>query len=73
MSLEIDSVAVATYVLNFIASIALLSSKAEAAGSTFGVALVIMLIGVPVAFAFWYRSIYEGKLLYHQSFYKSSY
>ena len=49
-----------TYFLNMIAGIALLASQAEGSGATFGISLVIMLVGIPVAFAFWYRSIYVG-------------
>jgi hypothetical protein len=49
-----------TYVLNLAGAIALLATKSESAGSNFGIALAFMLLGVPLSFVFWYRSIYVG-------------
>jgi hypothetical protein len=43
-----------------LAGIALMAGKAESSGASFGIALIIMLIGIPVAFVFWYRPIYFG-------------
>ncbi|KAJ3214441.1 Protein kinase alk2 [Dinochytrium kinnereticum] len=48
----------ATYVMNFAAAFALLIVKAESSGGTFGLALIIMLIGIPVSFVFWYQPLY---------------
>ncbi|KAJ3086162.1 Ubiquitin-conjugating enzyme E2 G2, partial [Quaeritorhiza haematococci] len=52
--------AVATYIINCAASFSLLVTKAESAGGTFGLSLVIMVVGIPVSFVFWYRQIYTG-------------
>ncbi|KAJ3096852.1 Secretory carrier-associated membrane protein 5 [Phlyctochytrium planicorne] len=49
-----------TYIVNFAACFALLIVKAESAGGTFGLALIIMLIGIPVSFVFWYQPLYNG-------------
>ncbi|KAI8846778.1 scamp family-domain-containing protein [Chytridium lagenaria] len=48
------------YFINFIAAFALLTQKAEAAGTTFALALVIMCAGIPVSFVFWYRPLYKA-------------
>ena len=53
-------VGAASYVMNFIAAFSLLVTKGNGAGSTFGLALMIMLIGIPVSFVFWYRNLYNG-------------
>ncbi|KAI9355953.1 scamp family-domain-containing protein, partial [Zopfochytrium polystomum] len=50
----------ATYVINFCAAFGLLIAKAESGGGTFGLALVIMLVGTPVSFVFWYQPVYNG-------------
>ncbi len=34
--------------------------KVENSGATFGISLLIMLVGIPVSFVFWYRSLYKG-------------
>lgn len=46
--------------MNVAGSIALLATKSELAGANFGISLAFMLIGIPLGFAFWYRSIYVG-------------
>ncbi|KAJ3307942.1 hypothetical protein HDU76_004233, partial [Blyttiomyces sp. JEL0837] len=48
------------YLANFCAAFGLLINKAESAGGTFGLALMILLVGVPVSFVFWYQPIYAG-------------
>ncbi|KAJ3097898.1 hypothetical protein HDU97_004476 [Phlyctochytrium planicorne] len=50
----------AAYLANFVAAFSLLVVKAENAGGTFGLALVIFLVGIPVSFVFWYRPLYSG-------------
>eukprot|EP00842_Homolaphlyctis_polyrhiza_P006680 jgi/Hompol1/7012/HPOL_002825-RA len=52
--------AVATFLINFIAAFSLLVTKADSAGGTFGISLVMLVLGVPVSFMLWYRSLYEG-------------
>ncbi|RKO83585.1 scamp family-domain-containing protein [Blyttiomyces helicus] len=52
--------AVLTYVINCIACFTVLVTKGEQGGSMFGVSLLIMAIGIPVSFVFWYRPIYTG-------------
>ncbi|KAI8846779.1 scamp family-domain-containing protein [Chytridium lagenaria] len=47
-----------TYLANFVAAFALLVVKAESAGGTFGLALVIFWWGRQ--FVFWYRPLYSG-------------
>ncbi|TPX42044.1 hypothetical protein SeMB42_g05297 [Synchytrium endobioticum] len=49
-----------SYIMNFIAAFSLIVTKADGAGSTFGLALVIMVVGIPVSFVFWYRNLYNG-------------
>jgi hypothetical protein len=46
--------------MNLIAAIALIAGQAENAGANLGISILMFLIGVPVAFSFWYRSIYDG-------------
>ncbi len=36
------------------------NSRPEGAGTTFGISLLIMLVGIPVSFVFWYRNLYKG-------------
>ncbi|TPX37646.1 hypothetical protein SmJEL517_g00779 [Synchytrium microbalum] len=50
----------ASYVMNFIAAFSLLVTKADGASQTFGLSLMIMLIGIPVSFNFWYMALYNG-------------
>ncbi|TPX67052.1 hypothetical protein SpCBS45565_g04006 [Spizellomyces sp. 'palustris'] len=52
--------AVLVYFVNAIAAFSLLVTKGEAGGATFGLALIIFLIGTPVSFVFWYRPLYNG-------------
>jgi hypothetical protein len=58
--LSLIIVACFTYILNMAGAIALLATQSESAGANFGIALAFMLLGVPLSFAFWYRSIYVG-------------
>lgn len=52
--------AVIAYLMNAVAAFSCLVTKGEQGGSTFGLALVILLIGTPVSFVFWYRPLYNG-------------
>ncbi|KAH6570131.1 hypothetical protein BASA50_004793 [Batrachochytrium salamandrivorans] len=49
-----------TFLLNLIAAFSLLVTKAESAGATFGIALLMTFLGIPMSFVFWYRSLYLG-------------
>lgn len=54
---------VLSLVANFISCLALLvggTSSSDSAGSTFGVALVFMVLFAPCSFVFWYRPIYKA-------------
>ncbi|KAJ3296964.1 hypothetical protein HK104_001009 [Borealophlyctis nickersoniae] len=53
-------IAIVTYVMNCAAAFSCLVTKAESAGGTFGVALIVLVIGTPVSFVFWYRPLYTG-------------
>lgn len=46
--------------MNLAGAIALLATQSELAGANFGIALAFMLLGIPLSFVFWYRSIYVG-------------
>ncbi|KAL2917464.1 hypothetical protein HK105_203130 [Polyrhizophydium stewartii] len=49
-----------TFIINFIAAFALLIKKADGAGATFGMSLLLLVLGVPFSFVFWYRALYDG-------------
>ncbi|KAI9206298.1 scamp family-domain-containing protein [Polychytrium aggregatum] len=53
-------IATATYLMNCIASFSILVTKGESGGGTFGLSLIILLVGTPVSFVFWYRPLYTG-------------
>lgn len=53
-------IAVWVYLINAIASFSLMTSKATGAGGNFGMALIVLLIGTPVSFVFWYKPLYDG-------------
>ena len=46
--------------MNMVAALSLLSTGADSGATTFGISLLIMLVGIPVSFTFWYRQIYMG-------------
>ncbi|KAI8922258.1 scamp family-domain-containing protein [Powellomyces hirtus] len=52
--------AVIVYLVNSIAAFSLLVTGAASGGVTFGISLVILLVGTPVSFVFWYRPLYNG-------------
>ncbi|KAJ3055049.1 Secretory carrier-associated membrane protein 5 [Rhizophlyctis rosea] len=52
--------ALITYIVNCVAGFSCLVTKAEQGGSQFGVALIVMAVGIPVSFVFWYRPLYQG-------------
>ncbi|KAI8811630.1 scamp family-domain-containing protein [Cladochytrium replicatum] len=52
--------AIAGFLCNFIAALGLLIIKAEGSGGTFGLSILILLVGAPVSFVFWYRQLYDG-------------
>ncbi|KAJ3151487.1 Secretory carrier-associated membrane protein 5 [Geranomyces variabilis] len=52
--------AVIVYLVNCIAAFSLLVTNASSGGVTFGISLLILLVGTPVSFVFWYRPLYNG-------------
>ncbi|KAJ3163469.1 Secretory carrier-associated membrane protein 5 [Geranomyces michiganensis] len=52
--------AITSYIINAIACFSLLVTNASSGGTTFGVSLLILLVGTPVSFVFWYRPLYNG-------------
>ncbi|KAJ3006612.1 hypothetical protein HKX48_009554 [Thoreauomyces humboldtii] len=52
--------AVLVYFVNCIAAFCLLVTNASSGGVTFGVSLLILLVGTPVSFVFWYRPLYKA-------------
>ncbi|KAI8826960.1 scamp family-domain-containing protein [Fimicolochytrium jonesii] len=52
--------AVIVYLANCIAAFSLLVTKVSTGGNMFGISLLILLVGTPVAFVFWYRPLYNG-------------
>ncbi|KNC52551.1 secretory carrier-associated membrane protein 3 [Thecamonas trahens ATCC 50062] len=51
------------YVMNWISLIAVMISNFDGAGNTamsFGLACIMMIIGIPISFAGWYRPLYNG-------------
>lgn len=53
-------ISVWVYLINVIANFTLMLAKATAGGGNFGVSLIILFIGTPVSFVFWYQPLYNG-------------
>ncbi|KAI9190284.1 hypothetical protein H9P43_001717 [Blastocladiella emersonii ATCC 22665] len=49
-----------TYVINCIACLSALITKHSAGGSMFVMSFLIMVIGVPTSWSFWYKQLYDG-------------
>ncbi|KAJ3041942.1 Secretory carrier-associated membrane protein 2 [Rhizophlyctis rosea] len=52
--------ALGTFIANCVAAFSCLVTKGENGGAQFGVSLIVMLVGIPVSFVFWYRPLYMG-------------
>ncbi|KAJ3117301.1 Secretory carrier-associated membrane protein 2 [Phlyctochytrium bullatum] len=62
-------VSMAAAFFNFIGAFALATQKADLAGTTFALSIVILGAGVPVSFVFWYRPLYKAVKNNHQTEY----
>ena len=64
-------VALGIYFVNFLAAFALLIIKEENSSVNFGISIVNFIVGVPVAFIFWYRVFYrKWRVGIHQAFFE---